>query len=205
MSIVIKKESGLTLIEIILVIVIISVMFFIVGYGTGTFKYWKEDTFIQELRETLSFLHTQAVGDQSIYRLNFTEHGYRVGVLRPEEDISSINPDLCSQDVGALSCELAFFLSPGSNKNYTIIPPPSFPSLFDEKTMPFGMTLKKILAPTSDPSDSLKSVDFSPDGINQSLIILLETDRGQVFTISLNPLTGATTLSSKEEIPPWVH
>lgn len=200
------KESGLTLIEIILVIVIISIMFFIVGYGTGTFKYWKEDTYLQELRETLSFLHTQAVGDQSIYRVNFTERGYKVGVLRPEEDISAINPDLCSADVGALSCELAFFLSPGSNQSYTIIPPPSFPSLFEEKVMPFGMSLKKIVSSQTDAAtDSLKNIDFSPDGINVPSMIYIQTDRGQVFSISLNPLTGATTLSSKEEALPWVR
>lgn len=189
------RSSGFTLIELVLVIIILGVMFTVVARGTGTFAYWKEDAFFRHIREIMSFLHSQAIADQAYYRLEFnTEtNKYRVGVLREEgNDQSSVIE--CSQDVGALSCDLAFFISPALPENYTLIPPPSYPSLFEPEALPYTLTLSDIKGGGKTPDTLTKTVDFTPQNSSSGALLYFKADRGSEFTITYNPFTGATEL-----------
>lgn len=189
----IKKSAGFTLIELVLVIIILGVMFTVVARGTGTFAYWKEDSFFRHIREVMTFLHTQAIADQAYYRLEFdtNTNKYRVGVLR--EESSSANPGAeCSQDVGTLTCDLAFFISPALPENYTLIPPPSYPSLFEPEPLPFSLSLTDIKGGGKSPEAGLKSVDFTPQSSSSGALLFFKSERGSEFTITYNPFTGAT-------------
>ncbi len=164
-----QARRGFTLIELVLVIIIIGALFLIVGRGTGSFAYWKEETFLQELRELSTFLFSQSAADQTHYRIEFSERAYRVGSFEEEN---------CDN----LSCSLAPFLVMAPPTRKQISSPPSFPSLFEPKATPPTLTFEEGV------------VDFSPQGIMGSSLIRIKTDRGGHFTIAINPLTGISTL-----------
>lgn len=164
-----QAHKGFTLIELVLVIIIIGTLFLIVGRGTGSFTYWKEETFLQELRELSTFLFSQSAADQTHYRLELGENSYRVG---------SFEEDNCEN----LSCSLAPFLVMAPPTKKQISPPPSFPSLFKPKNTPPTLTFEQSV------------IDFSPQGIVGASLIRIKTDRGGHFTIAINPLTGISTL-----------
>lgn len=169
------RSAGLTLIELVLVIVIIGALFTLLGRGTGSFDYWKEETFLQELRDLSTFLFSQAAADQTTYRLEMSESSYRVGSLSSISTAGSVSG-------GKLLPALMPFIIPAPPSKSDLIPPPSFPSLFEPKRAPKNLKFEA------------GNIDFLPQGISGSSIIRLKTERGGHFSIVINPLTGISAL-----------
>ena len=124
-------ERGVTLIELVLVIMLIGAIMATIGFSTGTFTYWKQESFIRRLAETISFLHHQAVSDQMYYCLQFNypedaPHYYKVGILQAEfgAGSSTAGPGGGSK----LAQELSDALYPVVAPEQELQPPPSFPS-----------------------------------------------------------------------------
>lgn len=65
------KQNAFTLIELAIVLTIMAGMFLLVGNKSGTATRLREDGYIRNLRETISFLYNQAIADQTEYVLNF--------------------------------------------------------------------------------------------------------------------------------------
>lgn len=166
-------RAGFTLIELVLVIIIIGALFLVVGRGIGSFAYWKEETFLQELRELSTFLFSQASADQTHYRLELNEESYRVGTIL-------ITDNNCKG--GLLGCSLAPFLILSPPKKSQLSAPPLFPSLYELKKAPPSLRFE--------PSN----IDFTPQGIRGSSLVRLKTSRGGHFTIVINPLTGISSI-----------
>ncbi len=81
-----KKQTAFTLVELVIVLVIMASLFALVGNRTGTANRIREESFIRQLREVISFLYNQSIADQSEYVLNFniTKEGnfsYNVGTF----------------------------------------------------------------------------------------------------------------------------
>lgn len=189
-----SSECGFTLIELIVVILLIAAMFAVVGFKTGTFTFWKEESFIRRLSETFVFLHHQAVTDQAFYGIefDFKTNSYRVGVLKSDTDNSAELAEL-AQEAGTLSLELAAMLNPALGSAQTMIPPPSFPSLADPIPLPQGMRLQDVET-TKDKKDGSQSstalITFSPRGFSDLAVIHLRQSNNAPVTIRINAFTG---------------
>jgi len=187
-----------TLIELIVVIAIFGVVMTVVGVRLGVFSYWNEESFIRRLSETIVFLHHQSIADQSFYELefDFEKNTYRIGVLRSDNDLSTEVQEV-SQDAGAISLELAAFLNPSIGKDYTIIPPPGFPSLGTPVEFPPDTVVERLRTMrgiTERSKGARDYIRFSPRGFSEFAVIHLRIrDKGQ-RTILVNPFTGNTEI-----------
>jgi prepilin-type N-terminal cleavage/methylation domain-containing protein len=199
------RSRGFTIIELVIVIALIAVLFSLVVGGLGISSYWRDETAIRKLSETIEFLHSQAVADQAFYRLQFDMeqergsalHSYHVGVVRPEEENASALADLCSSETGTLSCELANFLSPSMGSTQTIIPPPNYPSLAEKIYLPEGLVFEDIRTMRGVKSGSERGssfILFSPRGFSEFGVLHLKTAAQAQITVLINPFSGKTTL-----------
>ncbi len=80
------KQKAFTLIELAMVLLIMAGLFLLVGDKSGTAIRLREEGFIRNLRETISFLYNQSIADQTEYVLNIAiaEDGtfsYNVGTM----------------------------------------------------------------------------------------------------------------------------
>ena len=199
-----KRNSGLTLIELIVTITIISLTFVLVGSKLGISNFWKEEAFLRKFRETITFLHQQAVVDQSFYRLDFDfqDNSYLVSAISTsqdseEEDNNQKNRQLVASGIGYLSQELSLILSPAIGRNYQLIPPPSFPSLAKKIPLPTDMSFDVIKTQRGDFTERQQDqayILFSPRGYTEFAVIHLNQGDFGKITIFINPFTGNTEL-----------
>lgn len=203
-----RESSGFTLIELIVVILLLSAIVTIVGLRTGSFTHWKEQAFIRKLTETIVFLHHQAVADQAFYQLefDFDQRSYRVGVLRPEGESEALAQ--LGSEVGALSIELAAFLSPSLGTTQTLIPPPSFPSLAEPVLFSDDLVVTDMRTMRGDQraEDGGKAfIMFSPRGFSEFAVIHLALAGGRPLTILVNPFTGNTQIYNEYKEFEWTY
>lgn len=206
----ILRDAGFTLIELVLVIVIIGLVFGVVGLRSGSFDFWKEEGFIRRISETITFLHHQAVVDQSFYRMDFDlrNNTYRVRVVRTEEHDDEERLSEIAADAGNLSLELAAFLNPSMGRSQTLIPPPSLPSLAEAQPFPSGMTIEDIrtMRGKSTPAqDESAYVVFSPRGFSEFAVLHFRLSTGQQVTILVNPFTGLTEIYREYKDFEWSY
>ena len=143
-----RRQRGFTLIELVLVMVLVALLFSLVGFQNGTFTFWKEEGFIRKFQEQLRFLYTQSASDQATYQLeiNLAKNTYRIGVVKEEIADDPVLADL-QQYLGNLSLELSSLLNPPMSDGATIIPSPTFPSLYEEMQLPTGMKFTRVKTP----------------------------------------------------------
>ncbi len=212
----IRCAKGFTLVELVLVILIIAVMTGVVTFSLGTFAYWREQSFIRRLSETITFLYHQAVTDQAFYRLEFSfdkeqgvfAHSYKVGVMKTEEADDSALVDLCNSQAGTLSCELASFLSPSIGLSQTIIPPPDYPSLAEKVPLPEGVyfeDIRTMRGKKNGDEGGTSFILFSPRGFSEFGVIHLRLSAGGQVTILINPFTGTTDVYKEYKDFEWQY
>ncbi len=187
-----------TLIELVVVIAILGIVMTVVGLRLGVFSYWNEETFIRRLSETIVFLHHQAIADQSFYQLefDFEKNTYRVGVLRADNDMNTDLQDL-GEDAGVITLELAAYLNPSVGKEFTLIPPPGFPSLAEPFKFPPDMfieRLRTVRGITERGKGVVDYIRFSPRGFSEFAVLHLGLASGAQRTILVNPFTGDTEI-----------
>jgi prepilin-type N-terminal cleavage/methylation domain-containing protein len=186
-------QRGFTLLELILVIAVLGLVISLVSFRSGAFDYWKEETAIRKLSETLVLLHSQAVMDQSFYRIEFNlkEGAYKVGVMRSEADVAQNQTGI---NLPILTLELAALLSPSMTGDSTMIPPPSFPSLAEPQYLPSTLQFRDIGTPRGttlrDDNRENPFLIFSPRGFSEFGVVHLTTIDGREVTILVNPWTG---------------
>ena len=205
-----RSSSAFTLVELVVVLVIIGLAFGIIIPKTGPFAYWRQEGFLREISDTLTFLHQQAVADQAFYRMEFDleANSFVVGAIRPESDLNSGGIQGIAEDAGNLTLELAAYLNPSLGTTYTVIPPPSFPSLGEEKKLPDGITIQDIRTRQGkfDVSEAKKvALLFSPRGFSEFAVIHLKLNNNQSATILMNPFTGATDLYREYKDFEWTY
>ena len=211
-----KSARGFTLIELMIVVLVFAALMMLATVPTGAIRYWKEEAFLRRLMDTIQFLHTQAVADQSFYRLELDfgkgdqKSFFSVGVVKPEEDPALNTAGVASADVGLVSTELYFFLHPstGVDGSYSIIPPPSFPSLYDPVMFPQDVYLERVRTAGGiyERGHSEKAfLLFSPRGFSAFAVLHLTLGRGAPATILVNPFTGMTTLYHEFKDFEWTY
>ena len=186
-----------------------GVILTLVGIRTRTFSFWSDEAFLRRFRETLVFLHHQAVADQAFYqlRLDFEKQTYRVVVARGDSDIAA-DLQAVAGDAGTITLELAAFLNPSIGKNYTLIAPPSFPSMAEPVPFPLEMQIRDIrtAAGIHRVSDGgTGSVTFSPRGFSDFAVMHLSNQRGGTVTVLVNPFTGDATLYRDDRDFEWSY
>lgn len=193
-----QKSRGFTLIELLVVIAIMGLVIGIAGFRFGAFDFWKEENTLRKLSETIVFLNQQAVIDQEFYRIefDFESNSYRVGLMKSESLVTS--SAVGSTGAGYLSDELAAFLSPSTDVEQTMIPPPSFPSLAEPQVLPGAMRLKDVRTPrgieTVEDPGAVPYLLFSPRGFSEFGVIHLVMGDDSPVTIFVNPWTGLTEI-----------
>lgn len=210
-------EHAFTLLELMVVIVIFGVAASIIGIRTGNFAWWNEETSIRRISETISFLHYQAVADQSFYQLelDLTSNQFRAGVLRPDDTAIASLANL-AVGAGNLTLELAAFQNPSAGDSQTFIPPPRYPSLAEPYQLPEGLefedvvTMRGMIRPgdaTSEiPGDHTRAViRFTPRGFSEFAVIHLRRSSGAQVTVLVNPFTGVTEIYPERREYQWSY
>lgn len=202
-----RNNKGFTLIELFVVFALISITLGILAVRTGTYSFWRQESFIRQLSDTIAFLYHQAISDQAFYRIDFDfkERTYRVGLIRPEYDVSNVN---VAQDAGILTLELASLVSPAVSPNHTLIPPPSFPSLGTPVEFPpeVNVTDIRTMRGKQVPGEGENPyILFSPRGFSEFAVLHFEAYDGSPFTILINPFSGNTTVYREYKDFQWTY
>lgn len=192
-----SASSGYTLIEIVVVFAILGGVLLLVGRASGSFQFWRDEAFLRTLRERLEFLHYRAVSDQLSYQMEISLQtgSYRIGVLRDDQAVNTNVQVSATQSLGELSLELADFLNPATGAGATMIPPPSFPSLFEWASLSGGSRFDAIRTRADQVTASAKGsvyLVFHPQGFSEFAVIHLTLASGGPMTIVVNPFTGLT-------------
>lgn len=203
-------QRGFTLIEIVVVFGILGILVLFLGRSTGSFQFWRDESFLRILRERTEFLHYRAVSDQLYYQMEISlqTNSYRIGVLRSEEDVNTNIQVSSATSVGELSLELADYLNPSLASGGTLIPPPSFPSLYEWVSLPMGSRIDAIRTRRRqigrNASQSVFLV-FYPRGFSEFAVFHLTlASRGPV-TIVVNPFTGLTQMYPGHKDFRWTY
>lgn len=206
----VSAPGGFTLIEVVVVFGILGVLVLFLGRSTGAFQFWRDESFLRILRERIEFLHYRAVSDQLYYQMEISlqSNSYRIGVLRSEEDVNRNIQVSSVTNVGELSLELADYLNPSLASGGTLIPPPSFPSLYEWVSLPMGSridairTRRRQISRNAAPSVFLV---FYPRGFSEFAVFHLTlASRGPV-TIVVNPFTGITQIYPGHKDFRWTY
>lgn len=122
-----KNCKAFTLIELAIVLLIMAGVFALVGGDVGTSTRLKEEGFIRNFRNTISFLYNQAISDQTQYVLNINlkednEFEYNVGVRHSSQNntISSIDPTPTLNRIGEAFKNRSVSEALGSNSSNTL-------------------------------------------------------------------------------------
>gem|GEM_PF-737406 len=191
-----SRHHGFTIIELAIVILVISALFF-VGFGSSSSpQFWRRQAALRELNETMRFLFHQAVADQTYYQIEFDlkSSTYTVGAIIPEPETDERLAEF-GGDAGNISLELNAFLNPSYGQTHTVIPPPTFPSLGDPRQLPKGIQIEAIYTPkgwTRRSEDKLVRIRFSPKGFAEFVALHLLIGDKQEMTLVNNPFTGIT-------------
>lgn len=211
----VATTEAFTLIELVVVLAIFGVAMGLVTLKLGTFNYWRDEGIVRRLSETLEFLHKQAIVDQVFYRLEFKlasekddePDAYSIGVIQPDEGTTSALTAI-TQDAGNLSLELAAFLSPAVGKSFSVVPPPSFPSLGLPVVLPVGAEFTEIRTLRGKETRGGKDppfILFSPRGFSEFSVIHLRLSAGAEVTILVNPFTGLTQIFREYRDFQWTY
>lgn len=201
-----RTQRAFTFIELIIVILIATLLFTLLGFKTGSFTFWREEGFIRRFSETIQFLHNEAISDQATYLMEVDpeKNQFRIGVLQD----SGVYPGLASLSghVGTLSLELAAVLNPPYVDATTLIPPPSFPSLFEFQQLPGGMTIKQIRTMRGITEPNQKAyISFSPRGFSEFAVIQMTQSGGSPVTFIVNPFTGVVDIFREYKDFEWTY
>ncbi len=189
--------SGFTLVELVAVLAVMGLLTAFVTWRIGNFDYWRQESFLRKFRETISFLHHQAVFDQMYYALEVdllepSKPKYKVGVFNPVPPAGAAAGAVPAG--GNLSASLAFFLSPSVGTDQTFTPSPTFPSLAEPVEFPTGIAVQDIRTLSGKlRAEEIEKVYvlFSPRGFSEFAVFHLLVAGAQV-TILVNPFTGGT-------------
>jgi prepilin-type N-terminal cleavage/methylation domain-containing protein len=188
-----NDERGFTLIELILVLLVIAGVATIITVRLGALNFWKEEAALRKLSETIVLLNTQAVMDQSFYRMEFDlEHNaYRIGVMRGDNSVVGTSTAV---NLPPLQLELAALLSPSLRGESTMIPPPSYPSLAQPQQLPGEMKFTDVVTPRGKAIAGDRQENpfilFSPRSFSEFGVIHLMMGSGRPVTLMVNPWTG---------------
>lgn len=208
------KQSGLTLIELIVTITIIALTFVLVGSRLGIANYWKEEGFLRKFRETITFLYQQSVVDQVFYQLqiDFEKQEYQVFAMQSEAESEDQDGETealpVQEDVGYLTQELSALLSPALGSSYTLVPPPAFPSLGEPVKLPGELRITSVK--TARGNFDEREIDkayilFSPRGFSEFAVIHFDQGPEGRNTILVNPFVGSTELFRDERDFDWTY
>jgi prepilin-type N-terminal cleavage/methylation domain-containing protein len=194
-------SGGFTLIELILVMAVVALTLGLVAVRLGAIDFWREQTSLRKLTETIVLLNNQAVLDQQFYRLEFDlkANSFKAGVLRPEDSglgILGADERRAAINLDPLEEQLALLLSPESSSGATMIPPPSIPSLAEPTKLGGRYVLLDIVTAhgkfSRDDNEDLPNpaLRFSPRGVSDFGVIHISTGPESAITVLANPWTG---------------
>ena len=194
--------AGITLIELVIVVMLVGAIFAVVGLSTGTFTYWKQESFLRRLTETIAFLHYQAVSDQLFYCIQFfyppdQPHYYKVGILQVEQDSAE-----------SLAREMTSARNPIADVEQDLQPPPAFPSMGEPTEFPPGTyvaDIRTMRGKEVPQQQQMSYILFSPRGFTDFAVIHLYTAGDQPVTVLVNPFTGDTEIYREYRDFEWTY
>ena len=190
-----STSRAFTLIELVIVIAVIALVTALAASRLGTFDYWKEEGFIRRLSETIKFLHHQAISDQTFYMLeiDLENSSYRVGALKDDATVNNGIISDAEDPQGLVSLELSDYLTTTFDSEQTMIPPPSFPSLFEKQYLPLGATFDDVTTMRGVKTrrdNGTSYILFSPRGFSEFAVLHIRLAKGAPVTIFINSFTG---------------
>lgn len=201
--------AAFTLVELIVVLMIMSAVFVIAFQRSDTVLFWKQQSAVRQLHETIKFVHHQAVADQNFYRLefDFTRNAYRTGVMAPD---SNSHEELLAlaEDAGNLTLELAYFMNPSLGETHYMIAPPEYPSLYEWKELLPEMSFEDVRTTRGlkvAKEGGSAYIHFSPRGFSEFAVIHLRLLNDAPLTILVNPFTGLTQTYKEYKDFEWTY
>lgn len=201
-----NNQRAFTLVEIAVVILIIGLVYSLVFTRSSYANYFKQEGFLREFTETISFLHQRATIDGKGYKLeiNFadtvgtqeTEYWYRVRempdpIANRKNQANNLNP---ISGVGRLSEEIAVRIASDIDLNSQGRAPINFPSLKDKVRLPDNLRIVDIRLKdgliTQHTSENIPAIFFSPQGFSDFAVIHFENEEKGIITVLVNPFSG---------------
>jgi prepilin-type N-terminal cleavage/methylation domain-containing protein len=199
-----SSNFGFTLIEIAVVILIIGLVYSLVFTRSSYATYFREEGFLRQLTETISFLHQRAEIDGKAYKLefNFTEsltsneRGYWYRVR--EIPVRVVQNNNITSSTGILSRQLSQLITSDIDLESNGVEPQNFPSLKEKVFLPDTLTMTDIRLQggviTEHSSEELPSIFFSPQGFSDFAVLHFENQAQAPITILVNPFSGICTI-----------
>ena len=203
-----RRQSGFTLMELILVIVIIGLATGLLSVRLGSLDVWREQAAIRKLAETIVLLNHRAVMDREFYRMefDFENNSYRVGVMQLDpQDPAEINQT--SNGGTQLELERDRWKSPSLKGAAYLMPPTDIPSLAEPVKLPGRLVLIDVRTPrgkiaAGDGRDS-PFLQFFPYGFSDFGLIHISTGPSTAVTIFSNPWTGVAKIYDEYKDFKW--
>lgn len=207
-----RGHAGMTLIEIMLVMAVIGLLISGVSFGLNALPRTRLRTGAARVASTFRFAYVHALTTGRTTRVAF-QIGQRVIKLEDTDDAHTLDANDPLHAGGAEpsavearaqeSARLQTDLRPRVNRaSFALVPD----RIFHARPLDDGVVFHRLYSQheTEPRSEGAGQVYFFSGGRAERAVVQLRNNRGEIFSVSLNPLTGRTEIFDRPVEPPTI-
>lgn len=214
-----NRLRAFTLVEVAVVILIIGLVYSLVFSRSSYANYFKQEGFLRQFTETISFLHQRAVIDGRGYKLeinfsdaigsNDVEYWYRVREMPKPNNNNPNALGIPVRSTGILAQKIAALIANDIDFNSEGNAPSNFPSLKDKVRLPENLKIVDIRLKngliTEHTNEDIPAIFFSPRGFSDFAVIHFENESGGIITVLVNPFSGLCKIFREYKDFEWTY